>query len=101
MTTDRNSNYSINLDSVTEDKLFLLSIIQVNKYFSSDESRKCAPTAYDKSNGSCWWWLRSHGFLPTYAACVRSDGNVDTSGSHVDYGSGGVRPALWIDLSDL
>lgn len=94
------------------DKVFLLSINEANKFFSSNEARKCAPTAYAKARGAytssnyktasgeaaCWWWLRSPGYTQNCAARVLNDGSVHYAGDIV-YGDGGcVRPALWINL---
>ena len=99
-------SYIINPGNATQDQVFLLSITEVNKYFSSDSARQCKPTDYAVANGAwesgggnCWWWLRSPGIDQTFAADVRSDGDVYKLGhlvSHVVYA---VRPALWIDLN--
>ena len=49
----------------TQDKIFLLSYEEANKYFKSYEARRCAPTKYAKargigiSDGCVNWWLRS------------------------------------------
>lgn len=75
VSADNNPQYSTNPGNATTDKVFLLSINEVEKYFNSDEARKCAPTAYAKAQGAstsdtfktpsgaatCWWWLRSPG----------------------------------------
>ena len=60
-------------------------------------------TVEDRACGS-WWWLRSPGVDRLLSACVYSDGSVYADGYTVDYGSGGVRPALKIEnlaLSNL
>ena len=112
VSADKNPEYNTNPGNATTDKVFLLSINEVEKYFNSDEARKCAPTAYAKAQGAytsdsyktasgaatCWWWLRSPGFNRSTAACVYSDGSVSCSGGDVNGGSGAVRPALWINL---
>ena len=46
VTADENPEYDTSPGNDTNDKIFLLSITEVNKYFSSDEARKCAPTDY-------------------------------------------------------
>ena len=113
VTADKNPSYSTSPGNNTSDKVFLLSITEVNKYFSSDEARKCAPTDYaiehgvyiDKKNSiygkaTCFWWLRSPGRDSIDAANVRYDGSVHHSGysAGVCYVAGAVRPAMWIDI---
>ena len=111
VTADRNPSCSTPPGNDTTDKVFLLSIIEANKYFESDEARKCAPTDYAVAQGAytndsyivdgrpaCWWWLRSPGYYYFIAAGVGNDGAVDRNGDDVSSGQGTVRPALWIDL---
>ena len=105
VTADKNPSYSTSPGNNTTDKVFLLSITEVNQYFSSDSARQCQGTAYcyaqgayKGSKGNCWWWLRSPGSDSSYAARVYDDGSVRSSGTFVDYGSDAVRPALWINL---
>ena len=108
---DKNPKYSISPGNNTTDKAFLLSIPEVDKYFSSDETRKCVPTDYAKAQGACtavynksagkgncWWWLRSPGINSINPACVGSDGSFYFNGLDVYGGDFGVRPAMWIDL---
>jgi hypothetical protein len=56
-----------------------------------------------KLNGSdCSWWLRSLGDESCNATEVYSDGQVSVRGSHItdiDDG-GGIRPALWLEISN-
>ena len=104
--TDPNPEYGISGGNSTEDKIFLLSINEVEKYFDSDEARICIPTEYAKANGvwtyyktgTCWWWLRSPGYESNDAAVVRSGGWVSSVGYYVNNDDGGLRPALWINL---
>ena len=105
VTADKNPSYSTSPGKKTIDKVLLLSITEVNKYFSSNNARQCRGTAYcnaqgaiKASNGKCWWWLRSPGDDSNYAAVVSSGGSVDNCGFGVDYNRIAVRPALWIDL---
>ena len=46
VTADKNPEYSTSAGNNTQDQVFLLSITEVEKYFSSDNDRKCVPTAY-------------------------------------------------------
>ncbi len=94
----------------TQDKVFLLSTSQAEKYFTSDEDKFCKPTQYaakqaglyDGStngsyNGYCYWWLRSPGILPNYASYVHYLG-VDYAGNFVICDTFSVRPAMWITV---
>lgn len=106
VTADKNPSYRISPGNNTTDKVFLLSITEVNKYFSSDSARQCSATAYAKAqgaytntgNGYCWWWLRSPGRNSNDAADVLHDGSVYDFGSDVNDSDDAVRPALWINL---
>jgi len=107
----------------TVDKIFLLNLEEVDRYFgnSGDYQNKrrkdyennrwvAANNGYFLSNAhdsdrvakignaACWWWLRSPGLLSRLAAGVRSDGFVDVDGDFVIHDSGGVRPAFWLNL---
>ena len=107
---DKNPDYDLPPGNDTSDKIFLLSFPEANELFTSDEARKCVPTAYAIMRGACtrdsysadgkatcWWWLRSW-----YDSCRA--GNVDIDGvtcdyfSYVDINDKAVRPALWIIL---
>ncbi len=106
VTADKNPEYDTDPGNATTDKVFLLSIDEANKYFSSSSARQCKPTAYAVANGASesgsgnCWWLRSSGYHQDYAAIVLnfSFGSVDDSGSYVNFDTYAVRPAMWIDL---
>ena len=112
VSADNNPQYSTNPGNATTDKVFLLSINEVEKYFNSDEARKCAPTAYAKAQGAstsdtfktpsgaatCWWWLRSPGDDQSSAAYVYFGGDVFELGNYVFSGLNAVRPAMWISI---
>ncbi len=117
VSADKNPTFSTSPGNSTTDQVFLLSITEANKYFSSDKARKCAPTAYAIAQGAwtedsnkvdgkatCYWWLRSPGYESNRAADVNRDGSVSNVGSGVSGGSyvyfdrEGVRPALWVNL---
>jgi len=101
----------------TEDKLFLLSIEEVVKYFGDSgmlanrpEDAKSIEDQYDKARIACydrtgidsWWWLRSPGDGPTQAALINQFGGLRICGfdvhldDHFPEGRGGIRPALWL-----
>ena len=111
VTADKNPSYSTSPGNDVTDKVFLLSITEVNKYFGSDEARKCVPTDYaivhgvwkSKNNSidgraTCGWWLRTPGSLSDHAVLVLGDGSVEIDGRGGFNILGGVRPALWIEL---
>ena len=108
VSADKNPSYNTSAGNATTDKVFLLSITEVEKYFTNFEARKCVPTAYAKANGAytkdgkpTCWWLRSSGYRQHHATRVFSDGSVRYYGNYVfgDYAC--VRPALWIILDSL
>lgn len=89
----------------SQDKLFLLSIDEANKYFSSNVERECKPTKYTTAkgahvhdNGNCAWWLCSPGDAQNMVATVYVYGNVDASGYAAGVSFNTVRPAMWIEL---
>ena len=106
VSADKNPSYDTSPGNNTKDQVFLLSITEANKYFSSDSARQCQGTAYcyyaqgakKADNGNCWWWLRSPGYDPNNAAHVYINGKVITLGIDVYHGTDGVRPALWINI---
>ena len=113
VSADKNPIYGTSPGNSTQDQIFLLSIQEVKLYFSSDEARRCVPTAYaiaqgayindnysDGGKATCWWWLRSPGFDSRNAARVARVGSVDASGNVVGNVRGAVRPAMWIELGD-
>ena len=117
VTAEKNPKHRTEPGNATQDQVFLLSIAEVNKYLSSVDTRQCKPTDYavrgetdvKRSNGNCWWWLRSPGILQNNAAYVSNVGAVQESGHYVGtimesgsrYGNNdtAVRPAMWIDLN--
>ena len=105
VSADKNPDHSNKPGNATKDKLFLLSIPEVNKYFTSDGARRCWPTAYAKKQGAyrsnssyCLWWLRSLGYYQYCAADVNLLGSVRNFGDSFCDNYGAVRPALWINL---
>ncbi|MDR3277195.1 MAG: DUF6273 domain-containing protein [Oscillospiraceae bacterium] len=95
LTNPDNPSYGTDGGNDTDDKVFLLSLDEVNRHFSSDDERMA-----NYGNTWAWWWLRSPGHDDDRAAYVYGDGDVLVYGFDVDSGSGGVRPALWLDISD-
>mgnify|MGYP002575253083 CR=1 FL=1 len=111
VSADANPKYDTNPGNATTDKVFLLSINEINKYIVGDESRKCIPTEYAKANGACtsssntkngvptcWWWLRSPGLTQSRAALVNDDSSVYYYGISVNSADVCVRPAVWVSI---
>ena len=109
VSADKNPEYSTNPGNATKDKVFLLSIVEANKYFKSDDARKCAPTDYAIQQGAhtsdifkvegrwaCWWWLRSPGYNSYSAAYINNGGSIDYN--LVYFSSGAVRPCVRVRL---
>ena len=107
VSTDKNPEYSTNPGNATQDQVFLLSITEANKYFSSDSARQCKPTDYAVANGAYAnantdngiWWLRSPGSDQICAAIVSNGGGIAEDGFDAWLDAFAVRPALWIDLN--
>ena len=103
----------------TQDKVFLLSYAEANQYFgvtydnSSNTKSRVAPTAYAFAQGAGenssyktadgidagWWWLRSPGYNQSRAADVFPVGSLFYI--DVNYASGSVRPALWVNIEKV
>lgn len=107
VSADENPNYSTNPGNATQDRVFLLSITEVDKYFSTDIERVCDATDYALTKGAyhangsnkCWWWLRSSGQNNKTAAYCGVGLGVNMSGIYVESNYIAVRPAMWINLS--
>ena len=105
----------------TEDNVFCLGLDEVQIYFLDANDRMTAPTDYAISRGATlcedktlengmstgWWWLRTPASSANRAAEVDCYGNIDTvinedgvDGCYVFSEGIGVRPAIWIELSD-
>ena len=78
-----------------------MSADEVERYYKSDEERKCKPTEYAKQNGvyvdngNCIWWLRSPGSVIGSATRIGGDGRVYGGGDNTVVG---VRPVLRINI---
>ena len=88
-----NPTYGTSGGNPTQDRIFLLSIAEAQQYFHSNADRVAT------FNGSAsWWWLRSPGIYNFLASDVDLDGYFFMIGFYVNHTSGGVRPALWLNL---
>ncbi len=99
-----NPDYNTPGGEDTEDYIFLLSIDEAKKYFTTEEARKATATEKaDKDGvkvrgGYCNWTLRSPGYTALCSAGVGADGYVYTDGSYISVDSNGIRPAMWVTL---
>lgn len=103
----------------TTDYIFLLSIEEVVRYLGNSsqlmnlslpqygirqtelsDQYNSVRIAFDENGTAVWWYLRSSGFDYDAIAFVNIDGSINFSGGLVGGdGSGGVRPALLLNLS--
>ena len=82
----------------TSDKIFLLSIEEVKKYFGdSGQLDNSALIALSSNGAASEWWLRSPGVSETSAASVSEGGEFDFYGEATSM-SKDIRPALWLTL---
>ena len=107
VTAEDNPLFSTDPGQDTQDKLFLLSINEAEKYGADRTLLQCPPTQYAikkrievyEDTGNCRWWLRSPGLNPSDASAVGGYGYIYTQGNYVFFRFYGVRPAMWIDLT--
>ena len=114
LTNNDNPEYGTAGGNNTEDKIFLLSVDEIEKYFSSNSARTCEATTFAKAqgtyvsdlNGNSWWWTRSPGGSKCHMTRVNYAGGIDYWGGAANYAlfktnkdGNAVRPAMWIDLS--
>lgn len=112
--TQRNCIYANGTkDFYTNDKVFLLSIEEVEQYILTAEVSIAYVTPFarighvrkigdnwggvsaNKSGATCWW-LRSNGITEYYGAFVNAQGRIVYEGEMVYAPHYAVRPAIWI-----
>ena len=122
VTADPNPYFGSIPGSDTQDRVFLLSILEAYRYFESIGARTLQATPYAAQNGAAvneetgnsWWWLRSPGSYAAnlaawlggnvewgesnLAANVHAVGSVQDSGMNVSYETGVVRPVIVLRL---
>ncbi len=102
-------DYNTSGGADTRDYLYLLSVPEVQYYFSQPGvSRESRATAYtlDRGAGSLgkseYWWTRTTGNYQNTARVVDSvDTKIFPEGDNVGCVDNVVRPVMWIDLSAL
>lgn len=98
---------SIVLGNDTQDKVFLLSVDEVMKYFPTENDKLCQVTevgearyaeyyGYVSDEGNCFWWTRSQSSSSWSAMAVTAWG--DFQSNHSDTTDIAVRPAMWISI---
>ena len=107
VTADKNPSYTTTSPGKdTKDKVFLLSIAQINTYLKANPEKTCQATAYairkgaytTSGNENCRWWLRSPGAESDLAAYIKVAGGIDDYGKGVSVDNCTIRPAMWISL---
>ncbi|MCL2064412.1 MAG: DUF6273 domain-containing protein [Candidatus Cloacimonetes bacterium] len=106
---ENNQWYGTNAGGISQDKVFLLSVSEVVRYFGDSSQLTDRPRnariindEYNEKrvaryNGEAsWWWLRSPGSFGFRAIRVDNNGSIDMSSNHVYDTEGGVRPVMWI-----
>ena len=84
----RNPKFFTNAGMDTMDKVSVMNIEEVEKYYPE----------LDRRAGDGWWWVRSPGSNLFSAVAVYEDGTIYDTGIHIDYAQGGVRPVIWVLL---
>lgn len=89
----------------TTDKVFFLSIDEVESYLKTREARMATPTQYAiaqdvavSDSGSCYWWLRGSSDRKNDADRIEPDGHIQTYGGNTNAYGVGIRPAIWVSL---
>ena len=107
VTADSNPDYKTEVGKETKDRVFVLSIDEAEKYFSTNDDRVCVPTTNAKYNegasgvpgqDGCMWWLRTPGESESKTALVHITGAISFEGFYSDQKSIVVRPAMWVSL---
>lgn len=100
-----NPDFETSGGAATADRVFILSFEEAAAFFASDAERAAGATAYAVArgagtfaSGNCWWWLRTPGHAPDFAAFVDCDGFENSPGNYVSRPVNAVRPAMWIVL---
>lgn len=106
VTADENPFVVWDVGNDTQDKVFLLSIMDVYKYFHSPSQRKCNwPNGFAEPHSlaceSASWWLRTSNKSDYYASCVNYDGSIDSNQHLPDEVFVGVRPAIWVKFRNM
>ena len=111
VTADKNPNYSTDPGKNTTDKVFLLSIIEAEKYFTLDNDRMCVPTAGSKWNdvpdrnqmsdkkafGTCFSWATTE----NVALWMLYSGNRGENGAMIDFPASILKGVVQIQEAEI
>ena len=107
VSADKNPSFDTPPGNKTEDKVFLLSINEANKYFNK-KTASCMPSSYAKAkgltagiDGECCWWLRTPGTNKSHFSFVDRCYGIHEPGKELISSKLAVRPAMWIDLNAI
>lgn len=105
VSADKNPEYETDPGNATQDKVFLLSLVEVKKY---SVNLNCGATTYAAAKGvlgtgnTCYWWLRTPGHEKSNAVSAHGKEGIFDYGYKVYYPNNTrastVRPAMWIEL---
>lgn len=107
VSADKNpaGHISTNPGSDTQDKIFLLSNTEVERFGVTLASNQCRVTDYAISRGAFssdnkmgMWWLRTPGSNSRNAVLVDNTGTINYNGGSVDYDKVAVRPVMRIQI---
>jgi len=90
-----NTVYGTKGGNDTADHIFILSEAEAEVFFKDDSDR----IAYYNDEAQ-WWWLRSPGRVQNIAARINRQGVIYVRGNFTNYHSVGVRPVLWLKLTN-
>ena len=97
---DKNDKYGTSGGNSTQDKIFILSLTEMNKYFDSYEYDFTDSLRAEKGVGvSVDLCLRTPGYNQEYVVTIDSDSGVLREGGELICYFKFIRPAMWIDLS--
>ena len=97
--------YGIEGGSDTRDRVFLLSISEIQRYLPFEQERRIESTEYAtgqgaySENGYTIWWLRSPGNGANDPSYVYVTGEIQADGGLMDGGPATVRPVIFVDLA--
>ncbi len=105
LSPDKNPDYNTSPGNATQDKIFLLSLTEANKYLW--QASMGDRTAYAAKGYGSSWWLRTLGknnaYALTFSRILMPYGSSIQWGDILTYGTvtgatDGIRPAMWITI---